>query len=231
MIFLFLRATNMSTFHFDYLIIARNLPLFLKGIIVTIEISAVASAATLIWGLILLFFRISKRKIFYQPSMGYIELVRNVPILIQMYIIYFGLPTLGLTFSSFTCAAIALTLQNGGYMAEIFRGAVESVSTTQHESGFALGMKKFLVMRKIILPQALRSAIPSMVNQLIILLKDSSLASSIALVEITHVGKLLTERTAATYEVFITIALIYIFISSIISLALNYYERRVRVLR
>ena len=221
----------MPTFHFDYLIIARNLPLFLKGLIVTIEISAVASVATLIWGLILLFFRISKRKIFYWPAMGYIEFVRNVPILIQMYIIYFGLPSLGLTFSSFVCGAMALTIQNGGYMAEIFRGAVESISTSQYESGFALGMRRFLVMRKIILPQALKSAIPSMISQFILLLKDSSLASSIAVVELTHIGKLLTERSAATYEVFITIAIIYIVVSSIMSLALDYYERKVRVLR
>jgi len=221
----------MPTFHFDYLIIERNLPLFLKGLIVTIEISAVASVATLIWGLILLFFRISKRKIFYWPAMGYIEFVRNVPVLIQMYIIYFGLPSLGLTFSSFVCGAMALTIQNGGYMAEIFRGAVESISTSQYESGFALGMRRFLVMRKIILPQALKSAIPSMISQFILLLKDSSLASSIAVVELTHIGKLLTERSAATYEVFITIAIIYIVVSSIMSLALDYYERKVRVLR
>jgi polar amino acid transport system permease protein len=207
------------------------MPLFLKGLVITIEISALASAAALIWGLVLLLLRISKRKIFSLPAMGYIELVRNVPVLIQMYIIYFGLPSVGIVFSSFVCGVLALTIQNGGYLAEIYRGGIEAISSTQYESGLALGMRRPLIMRKIILPQALKSVIPPVVNQLIILLKDSSLASSIAVMEITHVGKLLTERSGATYEVFITIAIFYIVVNSILSLVLNLYEKRVRVIR
>lgn len=221
----------MSTIHFDYLFVWRNFPVLLEGLIVTIEISVVAILATLVWGLVLLFFRISKKKIFYWPAMGYIEFVRNVPVLIQMFMIYFGLPSLGIMFSAFVCGVMALTIQNGGYMAEIFRGGVESISNTQREGGLALGMKKFLLMRKIILPQALKSIIPPIVSQLIILFKDTSLVSAIAVVELTHMGKLLTERGGATYEVFITIAIFYIIISSLLSLVLNFYERRVRVLR
>jgi polar amino acid transport system permease protein len=221
----------MAAYHFDYAYILRNIPLFLKGLVITLEISAVASVCALIWGLVLLLFRISNKKQFYMPAMGYIELVRNVPVLIQMYIIYFGLPSVGIIFSPFMCGVLALTIQNGGYLAEIYRGGVESISKTQYESGLALGMKKPLIMRKIILPQALKNVIPPVVNQLIILLKDSSLASSIAVVEITHIGKLLTERSGATYEVFITIAIIYILVTSIMSLLLNFYERRVRVIR
>ena len=207
------------------------MPLFLQGLVVTLEMSAVASAATLIWGLVILFLRISKRKAFYLPAMAYIEFVRNVPILIQMFIIYFGLPSLGIMFSSFLCGVLALTIQNGGYMAEIFRGGVESISITQTESGLALGMRKVLIMRKVILPQALRNVIPPAVSQLITLLKDSSLASSIAVLEITQIGKLLAERSGATYEIFITIAIFYILISSIFSLILDFYERKVRVVR
>ena len=221
----------MSTYHFDYLFIWQSIPLFLKGLIVTIEMSAVASAAALIWGLILLLMRISKRNVLYLPAIGYIEIVRNVPVLIQMYIIYFGLPSLGIMFSPFVCGVLALTMQNGGYLAEIYRGGVESISKTQYESGLALGMRRCLIMRKIILPQALKSVIPPVANQLIILLKDTSLASSIAVMEITHMGKLLTERSGATYEIFITIAIIYILLNSVLSLVLNFYERHVRVLR
>lgn len=221
----------MSAYHFDYIFIWRSMSLLLKGLVITIEISAAASAAALIWGLVLLLLRISKRKVLYWPAMGYIEFVRNVPILIQMYIIYFGLPSMGIMFSSFVCGFLALTIQNGGYLAEIYRGGIESISSTQYESGLALGMRRPLIMRKIILPQALKSVIPPVANQLIILLKDSSLASSIAVMEITHVGKLLTERSGATYEVFITIAIIYILVNSVLSLGLNLYERRIRVLR
>ena len=207
------------------------MPLFFKGLIVTLEISIVASVAALVWGLILLLLRISKRKILRFPTMGYIEFVRNVPLLIQMYVIYFGLPSLGIVFSGFVCAVLALIIQNGGYFAEIYRGGIESISGSQYEGGQALGMRRALIMRKIILPQALKSAIPPVVNQLIILLKDSSLASAIAVVEITHVGKSLTERSSATYEVFVAIAIIYILLNSLLSLVLNFYERRVRILR
>jgi polar amino acid transport system permease protein len=195
------------------------------------EIAVVASIAALLWGLILLLLRISKVKIFYLSAMAYIDTVRNIPVLIQMYVIYFGLPSLGLMFSPFMCGALALTIQNGGYLAEIYRGGVESISKAQYESGLALGMRRFLILRKIILPQALKSVIPPIVNQLILLLKDTSLASSIAVMEMTHVGKLLTERSGATYEIFITLAIIYILISSVLSLAINFYEKKVRVLR
>jgi len=207
------------------------MPLFLKGLVITLEIAAVAGVFALLWGLILLLLRISKIKLLYLPAMAYIDTVRNIPVLIQMYVIYFGLPSLGLTFSSFICGALALTIQNAGYLAEIYRGGVEAISKAQYESGLALGMRRFLILRKVILPQALKSVIPPIVNQLILLLKDTSLVSSIAVMEMTHVGKILTERSAATYEIFITLAVIYILINSLLSLALNFYERRVRVLR
>jgi His/Glu/Gln/Arg/opine family amino acid ABC transporter permease subunit len=221
----------MSTYHFDYRFVWRSLPVFLQGLVITVKMSIIASVAAVIWGIVLLMLRKSRWSWCNIPARAYIDFVRNVPILVQMYFIYFAFPSLGLAFSPFVCGVLALTIQNGGYLAEIYRGGVEAISTAQYESGLSLGMRRLLIMRKIILPQALRSVIPPAVNQLIALLKDTSLASSISVLEMTQVAKLLTERTAASYEVFIVLAILYIILTSLLSLALNLYETRVRVVR
>ena len=201
----------------DVNFILRNLPLFWKGLVVTVELSLLAIGAALLWGLLVAFARMSSRWPLRAAAAAYIELVRDTPVLVQMYFIYFGFAMAGFGLTGFVSGLLALVLQNGGYIAEIYRAGIESVSGKQVEGGKALGMSYWDVMSLVVLPQALVRVIPPLANQFIVIIKDTSLVSAIAVAELTQIGKLLTERTAASYEVFLTIAVMYLVITGIVS--------------
>jgi polar amino acid transport system permease protein len=201
----------------DVNFILRNLPLFWKGLVVTVELSLLAIGVALVWGLVVAFARMSSRWALRTAAAAYIELVRDTPVLVQMYFIYFGFAMAGFGLTGFVSGLLALSLQNGGYIAEIYRAGIESVSVKQVEGGKALGMSYWDVMSLVVLPQALVRVIPPLANQFIVVIKDTSLVSAIAVAELTQIGKLLTERTAASYEVFLTIAVIYLIMTGIVS--------------
>jgi polar amino acid transport system permease protein len=205
----------------DVNFILRNLPLFWRGLVVTVELSLLAIGLALVWGLLVAFARMSSRWPLRTAAAAYIELVRDTPVLVQMYFIYFGFSMAGFGLTGFVSGLLALSLQNGGYIAEIYRAGIESVSLKQVEGGKALGMSYWDVMSLVVLPQALVRAlvrvIPSLANQFIVIIKDTSLVSAIAVAELTQIGKLLTERTAASYEVFLTIAVLYLVMTGIVS--------------
>jgi His/Glu/Gln/Arg/opine family amino acid ABC transporter permease subunit len=213
----------------DFNFILRNLPLFGKGLVVTVELSLLAIAAAMLWGLIVAFGRMSQHRAVRSLAGGYIEVVRDTPVLVQMYFIYFGFSMAGFGLTGFTSGLLALSLQNGGYIAEIYRAGVESISIKQVEGGKALGMSRWDVMSIVILPQALVRVIPPLANQFIVIVKDTSLVSAIAVAELTQIGKLLTERTAASYEVFLTIAIMYLIVTGIVSGLSRLAERHLAI--
>jgi His/Glu/Gln/Arg/opine family amino acid ABC transporter permease subunit len=190
-----------------------NLPLLLQGLEMTLAVSAVSLAAALAWGLVLSLPRIFGSPWASRTALCYIELVRNSPLLIIIYLVYFGLPTLGLVFSPLACGVIAIAGQHGGFLAEIYRGAVASVDRGQWEGAKALGLDRRRAFVLVILPQALRLVLPSVGNQLLILIKDSAAVAGIGIVELTLAGKIIIERSAASYEVFAVIALIFVAIN------------------
>ena len=202
---------------FDFNFILRNLPLFGKGLEVTVELSLLATVFAMIWGLILTLARMAENRVLRTVAAGYIELVRDTPVLVQMYFIYFGFSIAGFGMTGFVSGLLALSLQNGGYIAEIYRAGIESISGKQVEGGKALGMSRWDVLTIVVLPQALVRVIPPLANQFIVIIKDTSLVSAIAVAELTQIGKLLTERTAASYEVFMTIGLLYLMLTGIVS--------------
>lgn len=201
----------------DFNFILRNLPLFGGGLVVTLELSVLAIVAAMSWGLFVALGRMSQNRAVRSLAAGYIELVRDTPVLVQMYFIYFGFSMAGFGLTGFSSGLLALSLQNGGYIAEIYRAGIESISVKQVEGGKALGMSRWDVMSIVILPQALVRVIPPLANQFIVIIKDTSLVSAIAVTELTQTGKLLTERTAASYEVFLTIAVIYLIMTGVVS--------------
>ena len=157
--------------------------------------------------------------------------MRNTPVLVQMYFIYFGSGIAGYPISGYAAGLLALTLQNGGYFSEIYRAGIESVGPGQREAGRALGMLPHQVSGIVVLPQALRRVIPPISNQGVIIIKDTSLVSTLSVAELTYQSKILADRTAATYEIFITLALFYILITTVFSGALRLLESRVRVVQ
>ena len=201
----------------DFNFIFRNLPLFGKGLVVTLELSLLATVFAMIWGLVVALVRMADNRVLRTVAAGYIELVRDTPVLVQMYFIYFGFSIAGFGMTGFVSGLLALSLQNGGYIAEIYRAGIESISAKQVEGGKALGMSSWDVMTIVVLPQALVRVIPPLANQFIVIIKDTSLVSAIAVAELTQIGKLLTERTAASYEVFMTIGLLYLMLTGIVS--------------
>src|SRR4029077_6477869 len=201
----------------DLNFIARNLPLFGKGLVVTVELSSLAILFAMVWGLVVAFGRMASARWLRTVTGGYIELVRDTPVLVQMYFIYFGFSMAGFGVTGFISGLLALSLQNGGYIAEIYRAGIESLRVKQVEGGKALGMSRWDVMSIVILPQALVRVIPPLANQFIVIIKDTSLVSAIAVAELTQIGKLLTERSAASYEVFLTLAIMYLVITGIVS--------------
>ncbi len=210
----------------DLHFVLRNLPLFGNGLIVTVELSLLAIFFAMVWGLVVAFGRMARARWLRTLAGAYIELVRDTPVLVQMYFIYFGFSMAGFGLSGFISGLLALSLQNGGYVAEIYRAGIESISVTQVEGGKALGMSRWDVTSIVVLPQALVRVIPPLANQLIVIIKDTSLVSAIAVADLTQIGKLLTERSAAAYEVFLTIAVFYLMMTGIVSGLSRLAERR-----
>ena len=149
-------------------------------------------------------------------AIAYIDVMRNTPILAQIFILYFGLPEIGLYPEAFACGVIALVLQNSAYAGEIYRAGIESVARTQTEAALALGMMPRRALFDIVLPQALRRVLPVLGNQAVVILKDSSIASTISVNELTQSGKLLLDRSAAPYETFFMMAALYLAMAAVI---------------
>lgn len=218
-----------GSYFFDVGFIVRSLPLFLQGLLITLEVSAYAMAMALVWGLVVAFGRMSRRRWLSWPATAYVEFLRNTPVLVQMFALYFGLAVLGFRLSPMTSGVLALAAQNAAYLAEIYRAGIESVGRRPLEAGLALGMRRRLAMRLVVLPLALSRLLAPIGNQLVVLVKDTSLVSSISVYELTMQAKMLAERSAATYEVFLTIALFYLGLTSALTLLLGLTERRLRV--
>ena len=176
----------------------------------TLAIAAAASACALAWGAVLFFLRLAAARWGERLVGAYVQLFRNTPVLLPIYLIYFGFPLIGLTWPAAVCGGVALVLQNGAYVCEIFRGAYKAIDRVQHDAVKSIGLPRWTAFRKVTLPQILVHSIPALGNQAILLLKDTSLLSAIAVVELTMQAKVLTERTGAAYGPFVVTALFYL---------------------
>ena len=201
-----------------------QLPRFWNGFQLTIAIAATSMMGALIWALMLVGPRMSSVKVIVWPLMVYVEFVRKTPLLLQIYLSYFGLPLLGLPLSAFLCGVIAIASQHGAFLCEIFRAGIEAVSKQQWEGALALGMTKKKAKYNVILPQAFLKLVPPIGNQLVILIKDTSLVSAIGIIELTLSGKMVIERSGASFEVFLFIAAIYLLLTTTFGLILRFTE-------
>lgn len=212
---------------FDWGYIQRNLPSLMGGLQLTLYYSAVGAVVAAVWGLLLALLRMTQVPVLSHLATGYIELLRNTPMLNQLYFVFFGMPWI----PPFASAVIALGGQHGAFFSEIYRGGIQSISARQVEAGKALGMRQRTVMRLVVLPQAFRGIIPLAVNQWILLVKDTSLIAAIGVAELTLTGRSLAERSAASYEMFVAIGAIYLVVTSSLALVMRFAERRLRVVR
>jgi polar amino acid transport system permease protein len=160
--------------------------------------------------------------------MAYIELVRNSPLLVQIYLLYFALPVTGIFIPAFWCGVLAIVAQHGAFLCETYRAGIESIARAQWEAGRSIGLRGLKLFRLVILPQALARALPTITNQMIILVKDTSLVSAIGVMELTLMAKLSVERSAATFEVFVVVGIFYLVLTTIVGAAGRVLESRVR---
>jgi len=205
------------------------LPKLLQGTIVTIELTLIAILIGFFIGIPVAMGRVYGNKFIYVLCTFFVEIIRGTPLLTQLFILYFGLPSVGIMLSPFTAAYIGIGINSGAYQAEYFRGAIQSVKREQLIAAYSIGMNQMQAIRHIILPQMLRLVIPSWSNELIYLVKYSSMAYMIQAPEIMSQGRAIASRTYRTFEVFIVIALIYLVLVSILSKFLDRIERKVRI--
>jgi polar amino acid transport system permease protein len=198
----------------------------LEGLLVTLELSFIALAIGMILGLAAALARIYGRKPLSYLANAYIELIRGTPLTVQLFIIYFGLPVLGVLFSATLSAIVALGINSGAYQAEYFRGALESIGRGQMEAAISLGMSKRQAVARVVLPQALRLALPSWSNEAAYLPKYSSVAFLVTVPELMARAKVVIAENLRPLEVYLVVGLIYIATIASISKILDMiYER------
>ncbi len=200
----------------DVAFLLRILPALLEGLQVTVALTAIALVGAATGGFVVLAGRRSRFAAVRAVTIAYIDVMRNTPVLAQIFILYFGLPEIGLYPEAFLCGVIALVMQNSAYAGEIYRAGIESVKRTQTEAALSLGMMPRRALFDIVLPQALRRVLPVLGNQAVVIIKDSSIASTISVNELTQAGKLLLDRSAAPYETFFMMAALYLAMAAIV---------------
>jgi len=200
----------------------------LQGLKVTFHITGVSLILTLFFGLLTALMRLSDSFVARVVARGYLELIRNTPLLVQIFFIYFVIaPVLGI--GRFTSAVLALSLFEGAYVSEIFRAGIVSIHKGQWEAAHSLGLSAFHTYRYIILPQAIRRVLPPLTSQVISLIKDSALVSTIAIYDLTMAGQSIVSDTFLTFEIWFTIAAMYLAITISLSLLVNIMEARIQV--
>ncbi len=215
--------------HLDFTPVFNQFPFLLRGLLITLEVSALAAALGIILGLLGGIAKLSSFRPIRAAAIAYIEFIRGTPVLVQLFLIYFGLPAFGINLNSFWAAVVGLGINSGAYVSEIVRGSIQAIDRGQWEASYSIGMTPLKALRWIILPQAFVIALPPLGNELATLIKTSSLASAIALVELTQTGQQLRSVTFASFETFIVVALLYLLLTYSTSLTLGWIERRVRV--
>ncbi|MBI5100498.1 MAG: ABC transporter permease subunit [Nitrospirae bacterium] len=204
------------------------LPLLAKGAGITILISSVSMLFAIILGLVLTIARLYGTALLSRLATAYIEIYRGTPLLIQLYILYYGLPNIGISLSPIIAAFLGLGMNYAAYEAELYRAGICAVPKGQMEAALSLGMSKALAVRRIILPQALRIALPGVTNDFIALFKDSSLVSIIAMVELTKTYSILAASTLRFFEFGLVVALLYLLMSYPLSLLARRLEKRLK---
>lgn len=216
---------------FNYRIVADSLDAFAAGIWATLWISAVCLILSLIFGVFLAAMRMADSALVWRPAAAYIQFIRATPLLVQIYLVYYGLPQLVGGTSILTEAVsgvIALTLHTTPYMAEIIRAGIESVNPGQHEAARALALKPYQSMRLVILPQAFANVTPALLGQTAVLVKDTSLLSIIAVFELMGAGLLVMYRNVAPNEGLLTTAVCYLLIYVALLGISNRVQRRLK---
>jgi polar amino acid transport system permease protein len=212
-------------FSLDALI--KAFPFLMRGVGLTIVITILAVTLGMVIGLIVGLCRLSSIKPLRALATGYVEIIRGTPLLVQLYIVFFGLGQMGISLTAVQAAVAALSINSGAYIAEIVRAGILSVGKRQNEAAYALGLTGSQTMRLVVLPQAIRVMVPPLGNEFVTMIKESSLASVIGAGELIKQAQFVTSRTYQVFSTYIGVALIYFVLTFVTSTALKRVEKEV----
>lgn len=213
----------------DFSPVFTDFEALLSGAIVTVEITACALLLGCVIGLLVGIGRLNpQRRVIYGLCSTYLLFFRGTPLLVQLFIWFFGLPQFGLLLPAFACGVIGLGMYSGAYVSEIVRGAIQSVDRGQAEAARSLGMSSAQAMRIIILPQAFVRMIPPLGNEFIALIKNSALVSLLTIHDLMHEGQKIISVTYRSLEVYLVVALIYLVLTTATTTILRLIEKRLR---
>ena len=207
-------------------LILDSLPYLLRGALYTVLLSLGGMFFGLLLGFALALMRLSPLRLLSWPARVYVSFIRGTPLLVQLFMIYYGLPQLGIQLDPIPSALIGFSLNMAAYLSEILRGAIGAIDRGQWEAAASIGMSGSQTLRRVILPQAARTALPPMGNSFISLVKDTSLAATIQVPELFRQAQLITARTFEIFTLYLAAALIYWVLASGLSWLQNRLERR-----
>ena len=201
--------------------------LLLEGLLITLKISSISLVLSFFIGFLSAFARLSASPVLKSVAWVYVETIRNTPLLIQIFLIYFVIsPVFNL--SAFVSAVIALSLFEGAYSSEIIRSGIISIPRSQHEAAQSIGLSVYATYIKVIIPQMLRQTLPMLAGQSVSLIKDSALVSTISIYDLTMQGQRIVSETFLTFEIWFTVALCYLVITASLSFIVRQFENRLK---
>lgn len=207
--------------------------ILVPGLVYTIPLTAISFTLALMIAIIVALVQFANIKVLKSAARFYIWIIRGTPLLVQLYVIFFGLGQMGIVLPPFTAAIIALAVNEGAYCAETVRAALEAVPAGQMEAGECVGMSYLQIIRRIVLPQAMRIAFPPLFNSMIAMMKDTSLVSNITVAEMFMATQRIVARTYEPLALYLEVGLIYLIFSTVLTRLqsfgekkLNTYERR-----
>lgn len=209
--------------------VMNTFPILLKGSVMTVELTVITLIMGTILGIFLALLKLSKNRAFRWSSGFYTWIFRGTPLLLQLFFFYYGLPFIGIKLTPFQAAVIGLGLNCAAYMGEIIRGGIQSIDKGQFEAAKALGFTYTDTMRRIILPQTFKVIIPPVGNEFIAMLKDTSLVSTIAMVELMRSAQQMYATTFKPIEVFLTAGILYLVMTTIFTGVFSLFEKKLSV--
>lgn len=217
------------TYYFNFPLVLKHLPDFLGGLGLGLWLATISLFIGMFIGLLIAFMAVSKNKLLSKLAQTYVTVLRNIPLLVLTFLSYFGLPDMGLLLSKHASFVLALALYAGAYLAEVFRAGLEAIPKGIPEAGAAIGLRRLQIMRYVQLPIMIKNVLPSLSNNFISLFKDTSLASSIAVVELTYLARKINTITFRVIEVWLIVGALYMITCYVIAFLLRLVERRFRI--
>ena len=214
---------------FNFSDASNYLPDLLRGALISVELTVCVMVLSLVFGLLVALARLTRIRAVRIVATFYVEVVRGTPCMLQLFYIYFVLPAFGIKIPPFAAGVVGLTVNYSAYLSEVYRAGIQAVPRGQVEAAMALGMSRRLMMRRVILPQAIRIVVPPLGNYFISLFKDTALASTITVKELMFSGQIIAATNFQYFTIYTIAGIIYLGLSYSGSLAVQYLERRMKV--